>query len=185
MNETSGTTMFDAVGADNGTDHDVQLGLTGFSGTAYGFNGTSSYVSVPSAADLNPNDANITVKIDLKTTGTPPPPPDDWDLIRKGNYTSWGEYKMELQQSGQISCGFKGIDGYAELTAGPAVNDGHWHTLKCTKTATAIEVVVDGQTFSKQASLGSISNSRPLVIGAHPDSDWYSGRLDEASLQFG
>jgi hypothetical protein len=185
MNESSGAIMYDAIGRDNGTNHNVQLGLPGFSGTAYGFNGKSSYVSVSSAYDLNPSSANVTVTIHLKTTGKPPPPPADWDLIRKGNYSNSGEYKMELEQTGQISCGFKGTGGYKELTAGPAVNNGRWHTAKCVKTATAIEVVVDGQTFSKAAKLGSISNTAPLVIGAHPGNDWYNGALDEASLQIG
>jgi hypothetical protein len=186
MDETSGTTMFDAIGTDNGTNYNIQLGLPGFAGTAYGFNGTSSYVSVPSTDDLNPYNANVTVSIAVQTTGTPPPSPADWDLIRKGIYGSPGnEYKMELQQSGQISCGFEGTGGYTELVAGPAVNNGQWHTAQCVKTATAIEVVVDGQTFTKKASLGSISNTLPLVIGARPGSDWYSGALDEASLQFG
>jgi hypothetical protein len=186
MNETSGTTMFDAVGSDNGTDYHIQLGVPGFSGTAYGFNGSSSYVSVPSADDLNPDNANVTVTIELNTTGTPPPSPGDWDLIRKGTYSSSSsEYKMELQQSGQVSCGFKGTNGYTELIAGPAVNNGQWHTAQCVKTANAIEVVVDGQVFAKSASLGSISNTQPLVIGAHPGSDWYSGTLDEPSLKFG
>jgi len=190
MNETSGTTMYDAVGSDNGADHNVQLGLPGCSGTAcaYSFNGKSSYASVPTADDLSPYNANVTVTIDLKTTGTPPPPPGDWDLIRKGTYSSpgpWNEYKMELQQTGQISCGFDGTGGYMELVAGPMVNNGRWHTAQCVKTATAIEVVVDGQKFSKQAKLGSISNALPLVIGAHPGADWYSGSLDAASLQLG
>lgn len=48
MDETSGTTMFDSVGTHNGTLHSVQLGQTGFSGRSYGFNGSSSYVAVPS-----------------------------------------------------------------------------------------------------------------------------------------
>jgi hypothetical protein len=185
MNETSGTTMYDAVGRDNGTTHNVTMGLPGFSGTAYGFNGYSTYVSVPSASDLNPHKAKLTVTVHLKTTGTPPPPPADWDLIRKGNSSSAREYKMELEQSGQISCGFKGTRRYAQLTAGPAVNDGQWHTVRCVKTATAIAVVVDGKRFSKSARVGSIYNYRRLLIGTHPGSEWYSGTLDEASLKFG
>jgi hypothetical protein len=186
MDETSGTTMVDSAGSHNGTNFNIQLGQPGFAGTAYGFNGKSSYVSVPSTDDLNPYNANVTVSIDLSTTGTPPASPADWDLIRKGNFSSSaGEYKMELQQTGQVSCGFEGTSGYTELVAGPAVNNGQWHTAQCVKTASAIEVVVDGQTYSKSAKLGSISNTQALVIGAHPGTDWYSGKLDEASLQFG
>ncbi|HEU5243649.1 MAG TPA: LamG-like jellyroll fold domain-containing protein, partial [Gaiellaceae bacterium] len=167
MDETSGTTMFDSVGTHNGTLHSTQIGLPGFTGTAFGFDGSSSYVDVPSTDDLNPGAANITFTIHLKTSGTPPPPPADWDVFRKGLYTTGGaEYKMEFQQTGQASCGFQGTGGYAELVAGPAINDGQWHTVSCVKTSTAIEVVVDGQVFSKAANIGSISNTTDVAIGA-------------------
>lgn len=186
MDETSGTVMSDSVGSHNGTLFNVQSGLPGFSGFAYGFNGSSSYVSVPSADDLNPGSADITITIHIKTTGTPPPPPADWDLIRKGLYTTTGgEYKMEFQQSGQASCGFEGSAGYSELIAGPALNDGQWHTIQCIKTSTAIELVADGQTFSQAANVGSIGNTSPVVIGARPGSDWAQASLDEASIQIG
>jgi hypothetical protein len=186
MDETSGTTMFDSVGTHTGTLHSTQIGLPGFTGTAFGFNGSSSYVNVPTAADLNPGSANITVTIHLKTSGTPPSPPADWDVIRKGLYTTTGgEFKMEFQQSGQASCGFEGSSGYAELVAGPAINNGQWHTVSCVKTSTAIQVVVDGQIFSKTANVGAIANTADVVIGARPGSDWYQGQLDEASIQIG
>ena len=186
MDETTGTTMFDSVGAHNGTVHSSQIGLAGFTGTAYGFSGSSSYVSVPTAADLNPGSANITITIHLKTSGTPPLPPADWDVIRKGLYTTTGgECKMEFQKSGQASCGFEGSAGYAELVAGPAINNGQWHTVSCVKTSTAIQVVVDGQIFSKTATVGAIANTADVVIGARPGSDWYQGQLDEASIQIG
>jgi hypothetical protein len=186
MDETSGTTMFDSVGSHNGFLHSTQLGLPGFAGSAYGFNGSSSYVDVPSSNDLNPGSANITFTIHLKTSGTPPAPPADWDIFRKGLYTTHGaEWKMEFQETGQASCGFEGTGGYAELVAGPAINDGQWHTISCVKTSTAIQVVVDGQAFSKAATVGSIANNTDVAIGARPGSDWYDGQLDEASIQIG
>jgi hypothetical protein len=185
MDEMSGLVMNDSVKGHNGTLRNVQLGLPGFSGFAYGFNG-SSYVTVPSAADLNPGNANLTVTIHLQTTGSPPPPPADWDLIRKGVYTTaGGEFKVEFQQSGQASCGFKGSAGYSELIAGPALNNGQWHTIQCVKTASAIKLTVDGQTFSKSATLGSIANTDPVVLGSRPGADWYRGALDDASIQVG
>ena len=46
-------------------------------------------------------------------------------------------------------------------------------------------MVVDGQTFSKAANLGSIANDAPVVIGAHPGSEFFNGSLDEASIQVG
>jgi hypothetical protein len=186
MDETSGSTMFDSMNSHDGSLHSVALGLPGSSGLAYGFNGSSSYVAVPTASDLNPSASNITITIHIDTTGSPPPPPADWDLIRKGLYTtSGGEFKMEFQQTGKASCGFAGSSNYAELTAGPAINDGQWHTIQCVKTASAIELIVDGTTFSQAADIGSIANTEDVVIGARPGSDWYSGSLDEASIQIG
>ena len=186
MDEASGTLMYDSIGNHTGTLHSVQTGLPGFLGSGYGVNGSSSYVSVPTAGDLNPGSADITITIHFKTTGTPPAPPADWDLIRKGLYTTTGgEYKMEFQRSGQASCGFKGSAGYSELITGPNLIDGQWHTIQCVKTGSAIKVIVDGQTFSKAASVGSIANTTPVVIGARPGSDWTQGTLDEASIQIG
>ena len=186
MDETSGAMMYDAVSGHTGTLYAVALGLPGFTGTDYSFNGSSSYVSVPTAADLNPGASDITITIHIKTSSTPPPPPADWDLIRKGLYTTaGGEYKMEFQQSGQASCGFEGSAGYSEIIAGPALNDGRWHTIQCVKTATMIKLVADGQTFSQAANVGSISNTSPVVIGARPGSDWTRAELDEASIQIG
>jgi len=184
MDETSGSVMHDSVAGHDGTLFSVALGQPGFLGAAFGFNGSSSYVSVPSASDLNPGSSNITITIHLKTTSAPATP--DWDLIRKGKYTTTGgEFKMEYQPSGQASCGFKGSANYSELTAGPALNDGKWHTVQCVKTSSAIKVIVDGQTFSKAANLGSMSNTEPVVIGAHPGSEFFKGTLDEASIQVG
>jgi concanavalin A-like lectin/glucanase superfamily protein len=171
MDETSGTVMHDSVGTHNGTLHSVQVGLPGFSGTALGFNGSSSYVNVPSSSDLNPGSASITLTIHVKTTGTPPPLPADWDLLRKGLYSTGAEYKLELVRTGQASCGFEGTGSYAELVAGPAINDGKWHTISCVKISTAIQVDVDGQVFSKAAKLGSIANTTDVIIGSHPGSN--------------
>jgi hypothetical protein len=184
MDETSGSVMHDAIASHDGTLQSVTLGQSGYLGTAFGFNGSSSYGSVPSSSDLNPGSSNLTVTIHLKTTSVPATP--DWDLIRKGKYTtSGGEFKMEYQPSAQASCGFKGSSSYSELKAGPALDDGNWHTVQCVKTASAIKVVVDGQTFSKTANVGSISNTDPVVIGARPGSEFFNGSLDEASIQVG
>jgi hypothetical protein len=182
MDETSGNVMKDSVGGHNGTIFSAQLGLPGFLGTAYGF--TRSYVSVPSASDLNPVSSNLTVTLHVKTTSAPASP--DWDLIRKGLYTTaGGEFKMEYQPSGQASCGFKGSSNYGELMAGPAINDGKWHTVQCIKTASAIKVVVDGVPFSKAVTIGSIANTDSVPIGARPGSEYFQGSLDEGSVQVG
>lgn len=183
MDEASGDAMLDSVGGHTGALSSVTVGEPGFLGTAYGFSG-SGYVSVPTASDLSPGAADITITIHLRTTARPATP--DWDVIRKGLYTtSGGEYKMEYQPSGQASCGFKGSSTYGELIAGPALDDGQWHTVQCVKTASAIKLIVDGQPYSQTVAVGSIANAAPVVIGAHPGSEFFEGSLDEASIEIG
>jgi hypothetical protein len=184
MDETAGAVMHDAVGGHDGTLSGVAVGTAGFAGTAFSFAGAGT-VTVPSAADLNPGAADITVTIHLNATSVPATP--DWDLIRKGTFTSvGGEFKVEYQPSGKASCGFVGSTGTTnELIAGPALNDGAWHTVQCTKTATSVRLVVDGQTFTQAGAVGSISNDAALVMGSHPGSEFFRGALDEASVRIG
>ncbi|HET9126326.1 MAG TPA: LamG-like jellyroll fold domain-containing protein [Solirubrobacteraceae bacterium] len=188
MDETSGTTMYDSVGSNNGTLYSVTLGLPGFTGTAYGFDGAISkgYVAVPSAPDLNPGTSYFAFTIHVKTTTRPAK--GDYDIMRKGVYSttvSPQEYKMEIQQSGQASCAFRGTTGHAQIIAGPSVTDGVWHTLGCSMTATGITLTVDGQSFTKNVRIGSLANTSPLVMGAHPGFDYYNGLLDDASVTEG
>ena len=69
--------------------------------------------------------------------------------------------------NGQAFCGFKGSKRSADIQAGPALDDGRWHTVQCVKTSSRITLVVDGRAFSKSVTVGSITNSEPLIIGSH------------------
>jgi hypothetical protein len=182
MDETSGSVMVDSVGGHNGTLNGVQLGLPGFGGSAYGF--TRSVATVASARGLSPGRKKLTVTIHLNTTLAPAKP--DWDLMRKGVFGEGvGDYKIEFQPTGQASCGFVGSLRSADLIAGPPLNDGRWHTVQCVKTTKEIRLVVDGQRFTKHASVGTISNNAPLLIGSRGGSEFFKGALDEASIVIG
>lgn len=182
MDEPSGAVMTDSARAHDGTLHAVQTGLPGLGGSAYGF--TRSWVSVPNAPDLNPGRFKLTLTIHVNTTGAPLRP--DWDIMRKGRFgIPGGQYKLELQPSGQASCGFAGSNRSTELIAGPAISDGRWHEVKCVKTRTSIRLIVDGRQFSKRARIGSISTPSDLTIGARPGSEFFRGLLDEASVRIG
>src|SRR5439155_12704584 len=94
MDETSGSTMRDSVGANNGTLKNVALGKSGFLHSAYGFNGSSSIVTVPSSSALNPGSADFSFLVHVKFSKLPP---TDYDLLRKGlSSTAGGDYKLEI-----------------------------------------------------------------------------------------
>ena len=188
MDENSGSTMQDSSGNGNdGNLTDVTLGLPGVSGTAYGFNGSTSLASVPSNDSLNPGNADIVLTAHVKFTG--PFLDDSYDIIRKGKAgTTGGEFKMEILNSGLLKCVFKGNVRLADKTAGsgqPALADGQWHTIRCLKTANTVTVKVDGYSASSNESAGSISNTAPLRIGAKvPGDDVYNGVMDEVSVEY-
>jgi hypothetical protein len=185
MDETTGTTMTDATGNHPGALHNVALGQPGdpaFPGTAYGFDGTSSYVVVPNADDLNAYNADVHIALSLKTSTVPAVP--DYDLFRKGEFPGQ-EYKIELQPNGQISCTFRGSTANYSIQAGPDLHDGVWHRIECVKLGSSVSETIDGVTWTKNVTIGSISNTYDIVVGAYPGGDWYEGELDEVSFRTG
>jgi hypothetical protein len=192
MDETSGTTMFDSSGNNNnGTlNGPVQVGVPGpvGHGTAYSFSGKSD-VDVPHSPTLVAGSANIDISFWLSTTNLPAK--GDYDLVRMGDYPAQ-EYKVELLKSNQIECTYHGSSSSNNATGGADLNDGHWHYVQCIKTATAIQVWIDGVlAHSTSAVIGSVSPPTDVNIGAHgnPGSaagyDWYQGNLDDVSITFG
>jgi concanavalin A-like lectin/glucanase superfamily protein len=185
MNETSGSTMHDAVGSADGTNHNVAKKRAGVWGSmAYGFNGWNSYVSVPPLPSPNPGWAKLTIKISVRFSSIPP---QDYDLIRKGrSRTPGGDYKVEIARSGQALCLFGGSKATAIVIGGPALNDGTWHRISCIRGARSASLIVDGRVRRRVwRSVGSIANTATLFIGARPGSDWHKGRLDEARIIVG
>ena len=191
MDEPTGTTMNDSSGNNNnGTTYNVTMGLAGFTvGTgAYGFNGSSSQVIVPNSASLNPGSSNFAIIIHVKMTVRPGTGDFDYDVVRKGN-----SYKIEIfphNGVAQAQCVFKGVlTGTvmkANLHAGPDLVDGNWHTITCQKTASTLVLVVDGGTYTKSVTLGSISNGKSLYLGSKPDNtDFFNGVLDDVTITSG
>jgi Concanavalin A-like lectin/glucanases superfamily len=114
------------------------------------------------------------------------PKTGDYDVVKKGDYsTVGGEYKVEILQSGQAQCAFKGSQHYAQISGGPNLATGHWYTITCIKTANAVKLSVAGKTFTTARTVGTIANGAPLGIAAGPGMDYYAGRLDEVQIARG
>lgn len=185
MDESSGTSMDDSTGSHPGKLHSINLGQTGdpsvaAGGSGYGFNGTSSYVSIPDSADLNAHFSEVHISFSLRTSTVPAKP--DYDLFRKGEAPGQ-EYKVELQPNGQASCTFIGTLASVTVQAGPDLHDGKWHRIQCEKFDSSVRLTIDGASFSKTRAVGSISNTFNMIVGAYPTGDFYKGDLDELTFQ--
>jgi hypothetical protein len=188
MNELSGSTVNDSVRAHHGTSQNVSLGQPGHDGTAYGFNGVSSVVKIPHADDLNPGGSNFSYGAWVKFTALPPP--ETFDVMRKGtSSSSGGYYKLELFTSNNTArarCYAKGSSGNAGIAGGTNLNDGLWHQLTCTRTGSQWAITVDGTQFSETDGFGNIANTAQVTIGAKPtNDDFYNGLIDDARITVG
>lgn len=190
-------TMTDSAGANHGRIYNVTTGQPGLSsGSAYRFGGSSSYVEVPDNDSLDPGSANITLTATVLADNGPMPD-DSFDLVRKGlTTTAGGNWKMEIKRAsdpsvGKLLCVFKGVVSggtrvAVQRIANVDVVDGRSHTLKCIKTATAVQAVVDGKIFTNKKAAGSIANNQPVVVGAKTSTDdVLQGVLDQVVVDIG
>jgi hypothetical protein len=186
MNETSGTVMHDWSGHRNrGTLHHVTLGEPSRHGSAYGFNGHSSYVHVSDSPSLDPGSAPFSITVNLRF-GRVPAKNHDYDVLRKGlSTTRGGDYKIEILHTGMALCLFKGSARALSFTHGPNLGDGRWHKVTCAKRDHSIRLVVDGTVYSRSGTVGTIANSYGVNIGAKPEEDYFQGRIDGAHIVLG
>jgi hypothetical protein len=188
MNETSAGQMLDSSGNNNhGTPSTTVLRT----GSTYVFDGSTSHVVVPDADTLDPGAADITLRASVKVNGDSLDD-DSYDVVRKGlSATPGGDYKMEIKRAsdprvGKLHCLFKGTGGRVNKVARPDVVDGSWHTLECAKTGNSVVARVDGGSFTKTGSAGSISNASNVMVGAktaNPFDDVFDGSMDFVSIE--
>src|SRR5215213_10286357 len=186
MNEISGQMIDSSGNNNNGTPKDVVR-----TGSAYDFNGSTSYVLVPDSDSLDPQGKDITLTARVKITDTPMDD-DSYDIVRKGlSGRPGGDYKMEIKRAadptvGKLHCLFKGDGGAVDKVARDDIVDGEWHTLECIKTSTSVVAKVDGSGGSTKAgSAGSISNPTDVMVGAKtavPLDDTFDGKMDFVSI---
>lgn len=125
-------------------------------------------VTIPDEPSVDPGMDDYSMEIRYRTTNK------FGNLIQKGQATtSGGQMKIQLPK-GRPSCYYKGSAGRVGIGA-PAsmtLNDGAWHTLKCTRTATQVQLYVDGQLVGRKNGVsGNIDNTFPISIGGKPKCD--------------
>jgi hypothetical protein len=185
----SGTSMADSSGhGHTGTLHHVAVKQTGASGYGFGFSGTPSYVTVPSSGDFSPGTGTFSFTMHVRFPAVPSSSVGDFDLLRRGlGSTSGGSYKLEILRSGRAYCDYRGSGGEVSISSGPNLADNKWHKISCARVGKSVVLSVDGSSWTKAGSTGTISNSVGLYIGARDSSgaDQYAGLMDTVSVSKG
>ena len=191
-NGTTSNVVADASGDPSVSDTECEAAPDQTEGGNHGyfFDGTAplSEVTVPDAASLNPGSADISFTAHVNFVSAPVAT-SDYGVMRKGPGKSQ-HYKMELKPNAtrtrtRARCSFSGSSGRTTITKGPDLING-WHTVTCFKTSNEIGVTVDGATFTKSITIGSITNTSSVGIGRNEDGDdQYHGNMDELSITIG
>ena len=179
LGETSGTTANDARGSNNGTytggfTLNQPGALTDDSNPSASFNGTTGYVTVPSASSLNQASAlSVETWVYPTTVGTT----QRW-VSKFGQYTlrqiSTGKTQFEL-----------GIGGTFPGALDPdPLSLNTWHHVVGTYNGSAIKVYVDGSEKASTPQTGAVTlGPSPLTLASMGGTgEFFNGRLDEAAV---
>lgn len=189
FDETSGNTVTDSSGfGNNGTSQNVTQNLDGFTAQsnpldrAYGFDGTSSRITVPASGSLVPGTRDITLSLYFHSTFHAGNGDFDWDMVKKGGY------KIEIylqKKKEQARCAFTGSAGKIDFQDGPTLTDGLWHHVVCKKTSAGVTLTVDGITYPmRPGNVGTVKKGGDLTIG-WDQTDFFHGTLDDLQIDFG
>jgi hypothetical protein len=188
FDETSGNTVTDSSGfGNNGTSQNVTLNLDGRNAQsnpldrAYGFDGTSSRITVPASDSLVPGTRDITLSLYFHSTFHAGNGDFDWDMVKKGGY------KIEIylqKKKEQARCAFTGSAGKIAFQDGPTLTDGLWHHVVCKKTSAGVTLTVDGITYPmRPGNVGTVKKGGDLTVG-WDQTDFFHGTLDDLQIDF-
>jgi Concanavalin A-like lectin/glucanases superfamily len=143
------------------------------------------HIDVVNSSRLNPGTLDYSVTIRAKWTNA------FGNIIQKGQAGAVGGYFKLQAPNGLVQCLFRGATGSAGVSSKRALNDGRWHVVTCTRTATQVSMTVDGVvTMTISHATGAISNNVPLTIAGKSNCDqikitcdYFAGQIDYVQIR--
>lgn len=188
LDETSGTTAADiSAGNRPGVYNGVTLGQPGALATdgdlAAGFNGSSSYVTMPTQSIANAitveawvNSASYTQSGFIVAKN---PVNANWELFLFNGLVYW--------RSGGNGC-VTGTNPYTDLTT-PAPSPSMWHHIVAVQNGTSAQIFIDGALAASSGSMAPINNGsgtieigRYATAGTCTGSYYFNGPIDEVAI---
>jgi len=179
--------VLDTVGMNNGAIVGTVTYATGVSGSAFLFNGSSSYLDFgPTAGNFGTND--FTIDFWLKTTNS-----SETSLLGKRSVcNAESMWDIRMEPSGKITfetCNDTGGTYYTAIHSAGTVNDGSFHEITTKRQGPVLSVFIDGRLDSQVTAGGisDISNSTDMVAGLSAcvgvdGTGYLTGLLDEIKL---
>jgi hypothetical protein len=183
LGESSGTTMVDETGVNNGTYTGVTLGQAGAlpfeANAAAGFNGTSARASVPDSVSLRRSGA-VTVEAWIKRTKSA-----QYQVVlgKPGHGQSKLEnYALWINTSNRVQAFFGNGNTYVTVTS--VVLDTNWHHIVATYDNATARLYLDGAQNAQATSTVQLTpnNKNVDVARSSTNSYYFGGTLDEVAV---
>jgi PKD repeat protein len=143
---------------------------------------------IPNAADLNPDSGDFSIEVRLRTSYR------FGNILQKGQGATAGGYWKLENPEGLPRCLFRGGNGASRTGYSTVpINDGQWHTIRCNRTSTFVEMFIDGVRQSRLTGpTGTISNTWELTVGGKGacdgvtvTCDYFVGDIDYVRIEKG
>lgn len=152
------------------------------------------FLDAQGTEELNPGEGDFAVSLDLLV---PPDAPGDENVVQKGFYNSvGGQWKIELGVDLRPICIFRyglGMAEYISVGLPDPINDGEWHTFRCSRRGGVLEALLDqgvGNDIREEPIPDgvtlSIVNQDRILIGGQAEginSDQFYGILDDLQVE--
>ncbi|MFA7231403.1 MAG: LamG domain-containing protein, partial [Victivallaceae bacterium] len=154
----------------NGSKHGSPLSITGYSGNALDFNGSSDYVEAPYSADFNTSE--FTVSAWAKVEGGA----DTYRGLLSSRGSCHG-YNIYAGSNNKWQFWTGTGTGYHALTGGDVVNSTWTHIVATYKNGTKT-LYVNGVEYSGSSAM-EVNSSQPFKIGTVDNYYYFNGAIDD------
>jgi hypothetical protein len=174
----------DVQGVHNGTLINSPTFSTGQQSQAVVLNGSSQYVTIPHAANLNPTTA-MTIALWFNASTLVPNTNYGDTLVSKGNWNGADNYGLEFYQD-QLRCHVGRIWNEGATYAASNFSANRWYHVACRATGTGHTLFVNGQPVaSSGVAAQAVTSTINLTLGvqsAFTTVGHWTGSLDEVQI---
>ncbi len=186
----------DQAGTNNGSLHSpATASAPGFVGTAFGFDGTNAYVTIPDSTSLRPTNFTIEAWVkftSLNSAGSGGSPAGDQYLVfrqnsRSSDFEGFDLSKMRIGGGDVFRFLISSSAGaYAQINSATLISTGVWYHVAAIRGTNFMQLYVNGQLeMQTNITFAQDYGNFPIYFGTSGQTSWdhkLYGSLDEVSI---
>jgi len=175
FNETSGTTLIDIAGDNNGTNNGATINQTGKINKAYSFDGTNDYILIN---DLNQNSRTRSINTWFKLNSSNAYDVFFWAYSNEGTKSIWCRSE---DSTSTTRCTYDN-DVISTINRTSEYDDNQWHMLTYIINNTSQKLYIDGVYKNSTSEITTSFNINDLYLGSRNGDLYADVFLDDTRI---